>query len=221
MTILAITHAKGYIVALSDRKESVGQSDSNEVTKYYLSMSGGFYVALSGNGETARQLLSELRHRQPSGADVFKEIDRLAAELYSPHLEGNMAGHVIVADGGKFSVCTISIIAGIMTYFPHTGVLSAEGDMGAVALCEGLARDIPLSDMPCETAVKCMHTMASYIAKIVNSVGDRGKYGIDMVVFEESGTMTQLRRRTDKMGTIRVSFEPSDTGPLLGPSGGD
>ena len=70
-------------------------------------------------------------------------------------------------------------------------------------------------------AVACPHTMASCIAEAVDSVGDSSTYGIDMVVFEESGTMTQLRRRTDKMGTIRVNFEPSDTGPLLGPSGGD
>ena len=221
MTLLVIRRAKGGIVALSDRMESVGQSGANEVTKYYLSVSGGFYIALAGDGETARHILSELRHRQPSGADVFREIDRIAAELFIKNRAGHVEGHLIVADGCEFRVYAISVVSGIMAYSQHSGTIPAEGDLGAVALYDGLVRDLPLSDMPCDTAAKCLHTVAGRVAEAVDSVGDRAKYGIDMVVFEESGTMTQLRRRTDKMGTIRVSFEPSDTGPLLGPSGGD
>ena len=221
MTLLVIRRTKGGIVALSDRMESIGQSGANEVTKYYLSVSGGFYIALAGDGETAKLILSELRHRQPSGADVFKEIDRIAAELFAKNRAGQVAGNLILADGCELRVYAISVVSGIMAYTPRSGTIPAEGDLGAVALYDGLVRDMPLSDMPCETAAKCLHTVAGRVAEAVNSVGDRAKYGIDMVVFEESGTMTQLRRRTDKMGTIRVSFEPSDTGPLLGPGGGD
>ena len=221
MTLLVIRRAKGGIVALSDRMESIGQSDANEVTKYYLSVSGGFYIALAGDGETARHILSELRHRQPSAADVFKEIDRIAAELFAKNLAGHVEGHLILVDGCELRVYAISVVSGIMAYSQHSGTIPAEGDLGAVALYNGLVRDLPLSDMPCDTAAKCLHTVAGRVAEAVDSVGDRAKYGIDMVVFEESGTMTQLRRRTDKMGTIRVSFEPSDTEPLLGPSGGD
>ena len=221
MTLLVIRRTKGSIVALSDRMERIGQSGANEVTKYYLRVSGGFYIALAGDGETAKLIPSELRHRRPSGADVFREIDRIAAELFAGNRAGHVEGNLILAGGCELRAYAISVVSGIMAYSQHSGTIPAECDLGAVALYDGLVRDMPLSDMPCETAAKCLHTVAGRVAEAVDSVGDRGKYGIDMVVLEEPGTMTQLRRRTDKMGTIRVSLGPSDTGPLLGPGGGD
>ncbi len=204
-------------MALSDRKESVSQSDPNEVTKCYLCVAEGYYMALSGSGKTASGLLNELRINEPSVADIFKEIDRLAAKLYLSHQEGNVAGHLIVADGGEFKVYGFTIVSGIMAYHQYTSGMVAEGDAGAVALCERLARDMPMSDMPCETAARCLHTMASCIAETVESVGGGDEYGFDMVVFSNSGTMTQLWRRTDRVGSIRARFEPSGAGLLFGP----
>ena len=220
MTFLAIGHARDCILAISDRKESVDQSDPNEVTKYYLSDTGEIYMALSGDGKTARDVLSELRRRQPSGADVFREIDRIAADLSARNQMGQVAGHMIVAGGGAFRVYTISIAFGIMAYAQNDDPILMEGDSGAVAICRNLARDVLLSGMPCETAIRCMHAMASRIAETVESVGERGRYGLDVVVFTPAGAAVQLRRRTDGMGSIRVRFEASGTGPLLGPDGG-
>ena len=220
MTFLAMGRAKDCILALSDRMESVAQSDPNEVTKYYLCDTGRFYIALSGDGVFAGRLLSELRLRQPSGAGVFREIDRIAAELFAMELRGQVAGHLIVADDGEFRAYTITIVSGIAVYVQNDDPIHMEGDIGAASVCRNLALDMPLSDMPGETAVKCLHSMAGRIAETVDSVGDGGKYGFDMVVFSKSGAVTELRRRTDRMGLIRAHFEPSDTGPLLGPDGG-
>ena len=220
LTLLAIGNAKDCILALSDRMESVARSDPNEVTKYCLSDAGDFYIALAGDAEMAKNLLNELRRRQPSGADIFKEIDRLAAKLYLLHQTGNVAGHLITADGGEFKAYTVSIAFGISAYSQPVDAMPAEGDLGAVALCERLARDIPMSDMPCETAAKCLHTMASYIAETVGSVGGRSEYGFDMVVFSKSGTARRLKRRTDAMGSISSRFVEFSTGPLFGPDGG-
>ena len=220
MAFLAIGHARDCILALSDRRESVDQSDPNEVTKYCLCVAEGYYIALSGDGKTASGLLNELGISQPSRANVFKEIDRLAAKLYLSHHEGNVAGHLIVSDGGEFKTYAISIVSGILAYYQIADPMLAEGDAGAVALCKRLARDIPMSDMPCEAAARRLHTMASYIAETVESVGDRDEFGFDMVVFSKPGTAMQLRRRTDAMGSIRARFEASGAGPLFGPDGG-
>ena len=220
LTFLAIGRARDCILALSDRMESVAQSDPNEVTKYYLCDAGGFYLALSGDARMAKDLLSELGRLQPSGADVFREIDRLAAESYLARRAGNVAGHLIVASDGEFKVYTVSIIFGITVFAECNDAVQAEGDSGGTAVCRNLALDMPLADMPCEAAVKCLHSMAGRIAETVDSVGDGGKYGFDVVVFSKSGAVTELRRRTDRMGSIRVSFEAADTGPLLGPDGG-
>ena len=163
MTFLAIAHARGCILALSDRKESVSQSCSNEVTKYCLCDAGDVYMALAGNAETAENLLSEIRLRRPSGAGVFRDIDRVAAELFAKQIREEVAGHLIVADGAEFKAYAISIVSGILAYDQIADPTHAEGDAGAVALCKRLALDMPLSDMPCETAARCLHTMASYM----------------------------------------------------------
>ena len=220
MTFLVIGSARDCILALSDRMESVAQSDPNEVTKYYLCGASGFYIALSGDDKFAGRLLSELRLRQPSGAGVFREIDRISAKLFAVQLTGQVAGHLIVADGGEFRAYTITVVSGIAVYVQNDDPIHMEVDMRATAVCSNLALDMPLSEMPCETAVKCLHSMAGRIAETVDSVGDGGKYGFDVVVFSKSGAVTELRRCTDRMGSIRARFEASDTGPLLGPNGG-
>ena len=218
MTFLGIAHARDCILALSDRMESVSQSRSNEVTKYYLSDTGEIYMALSGDGEFAGKLLGNLRLRRPSRANIFKEIDRIAAGLFAMQISGEVAGHLIVFDGDEFKVYGITIAHGIPVYYQLPDAVLAEGDAGAVALCKRLALDIPMSDMPCETAARCLHTMAGYIAETVKNVGDGDKFGFDMVVFSKSGAAMQLRRRTDTMGSIRARFEASGTGPLFGPN---
>lgn len=220
MTLLVAARAKDCIVALSDRKERVGGFKCNEVTKYYLSTDGGFYIALAGDGGVAGLLLEELKRRQPSTADIFKEIDRIVAQLFAMNHVGRVSGHLIVADGGEFKVYTISIAFGISAYQHNTDAMPVEDDRGAVAVCRNLARGVSLSDMPCEDAVRCLHTIADSIAETVDTVGDRTRYGIDIVVFASAGTVTQLRRRTDRMGTIRVIFEASGMKPLFSPGGG-
>ena len=220
MTLLVISRCKDCILALSDRREGVAQSDPNEVTKYYLSDTGEIYMALSGDGEMARDILDGLRIRRPSGAGVFREIDRLAAKLFAKRPEGQVAGHLIVSDGGEFKVYAISIAFGVLAYAQNYDPIHAEGDIRAAAICENLAGDLHLADMPCETAARCMHAMVSRIAETVESVGEYDQYGIDMVAFTAAGTAMQLRRCTDAMGSIRVQFEASGTGPVFGPSGG-
>ncbi len=220
MTLLATSRGRDCILALSDRMESVDQSDPNEVTKFCLSYEGGFYIALSGDGKSARYLLNKLRPLQPSGDGIFREIDRVVAGMSEMFQWGHVAGHLIVPDGSEFKVYSISVASGIFAYYQLADPTHAEGDARAVAIYKRLARDIPMSDMPCETAARCLHTMASYIAETVDTVGRSGKYGFDMAVFARSGTMTQLRRRTDTMGSICARFEASDAGPIFGPDVG-
>ena len=220
MTLLVMGHAKDCILALSDRMESVAQSDPNEVTKCHLGDTGEYYIALAGDGEMARGILDGPGVRQPSGGNVFREIDRLAAELFARRPEGQVAGHLILPDGGEFKVYAISIASGILVYVQNYDPIHVEGDIGAAAIYKNLARDLHLADMSCETAARCMHAMVSRIAETVESVGEYDRYGIDVVAFTAAGAAMQLRRRMDRMGHIRIQFEPSGTGPLFGPDGG-
>lgn len=207
MTLLAAARAKDGIVAISDRKESVDESLSNEVTKYYADAAGGFYIALAGDGTAARHLLNRLSRSEVASGGIFRELDRLAVELYVDHQKaGHVAGHLIVANRGKLEVYTVSIVSGIAVFAPNRDALPVEGDYGAIVLCKDYARDMSLPDMSCETAAKCLHTIAGRIAETIDSVGERDIYGIDVVVLAASGAITKMARRTDEMGTLTIRF---------------
>ena len=127
---------------------------------------------------------------------------------------------LIVAKSGKIEVYSVSIVSGIAVFLPSDDALPLEGDYGAAVLCRNFARDVALADMRTETAAKCLHTIAGRIAETVDSVGERGKYGMDMVVFTSAGAVAKLARRTGKMGTLSVRFSEHGAEPLFGRNGG-
>ena len=218
MTLLVAARARDCIVALSDRKETVIGGPCGEVTKYHLDAAGGFYISLAGDGAAAGRLLNDLRNSHIPRAGVFREIERLAAEAYAAPDTRNMAGHLIVSDGGGFSIYDVLVTPGIVGFFRSDDDMRLEGDRGAIAICKDLAQDLALADMPCEAAVKCLHTLAARVANTVDSVGGRDKYGIDTVVFAGAGTVKQIPRSADKMGAIRARFVGFGKGGPRGPN---
>ena len=199
MALLVAARTRDGVVGPSDRKESVQGSPGNEVTKYHLDAAVGFYIALAGDGTAARHLLSRIKRRQISAADIFREIDSLAAESHAAlQKTWQVAGHLIVAKSGRIEVYSVSIVSGIAVFLPSDDALRLEGDYGAMVLCRNFARDVALAGMRSETAAKCLHTIAGRIAETVDSVGERGKYGMDMVVLAGAGAVARpAGRRQD------------------------
>lgn len=208
-------------MALSDRKEATIGGPCREVTKCHLDTAGGYYIALAGDGTAAGRLLSDPRSSHIPRVGIFREIERLAAEAYAAPDTKNTAGHLIVSDDGGFSMYDVLAASGSAEFFRSDEDMCAEGDRGAIAICKDLAQDMALADMPCEAAVKCLHTLAARVAKTVDSVGGRSKYGIDMVVFAEAGTAREIPRRTDGMGAIRARFAGFGEGLSRGQNRGE
>lgn len=221
MTLLIAARTKDGLVAVSDRKESVAGAGANEVTKCHLDAAGEFCLALSGDGAMAARILRDLKGRRIRGAAVFREIEILAARLHAQSRSyAVLAGHLVVVDGGKIKMYTVSIRAGITVFGSSTDAVPAEGDYGATAVCKNLAQGMELSSMTCEAAARYLHTLADRAAETVESVGRRSEYGIDMVVFKEGGGAWRLERRAENLGTIDVRFRESGSGPLFGRNGG-
>ena len=213
--------ARDCIVALSDRKETIGGGGRDgEVTKYHLDAAGGYYIALAGDGTVAGIILNELRQGHVARFNIFREIEKLAAEMHVAQDTKNAAGHLIVSDNGRFKTYLVRITSGIATFFSSDKDMIVEGDIGAIAICKDLTQDMALTNMSCDTAVKCLHTLAARVAKTVDSVGERSEYGIDMVVFAEAGTVKQIPRSMDKMGAIRARFEECGEGRPQGSNRG-
>lgn len=222
MTLLLVARAKDGVVALSDRKESVGEMEGNEVTKYRLGGGGSYYVAFSGDGAAAAYILNELGGSQAVGSDVLGELRRLAGLVERGHKQHDMvAGLLVVAEPGKVGIYAIHIADGAAEFYPVTNSSPAEGDVRAIAIFENLVKDVVLLDMPCELAVKYLHTLVSRIAETVSTVGRRDKYGIDAVVFTEAGGTRRLVRQKGAMGTLDMRFHPYGGGQPFDENGGD
>ena len=209
LTLLLAARARDGVVALSDRKETVGVSRANEVKKYHLDDRGSCYVALSGDGEVAAYILRQLGRSQVAGSGVFDELRRLAELLKEERLQhGTVVGHLVVAEPGEIKMYTIRIESGAAEFRPVGEEAPAEGDKRAIAIFENLAMDAKLCDMPCETVVRFLHTLASRIAETVKSVGRHDEYGMDTVVFAKSGGAKWLDRHKEATGALDVLFRP-------------
>lgn len=221
MTLLLAARAMDGLVAISDRKESVPESQGNEVSKCHLDSTGGFYLALSGDGTASTYLLGELRQGRISSDVIFKEIEKLAASMHSRYVEYDpVVGHLVVAKGNGIRLYTVRIEYGNAVFAPNNEAMLAEGDYGAIALFKNLAQNMALASMPCEAVARYLHTLVSRIAETVESVGRRDMYGIDVAVFAKAGGARMLERCTGAMGTIDVVYKASGAGPLFGRNGG-
>ena len=147
---------------------------------------------------------------QVAGAGVFGELRRLAESLNEEEEQqhGTVAGHLGVAEPGEIKIYWFNIKGGAAEFRPISEEAPAEGDKRATSIFENLAMDAKLCDMPCETAVRFLHTLASRIAETVSSVGKRDEYGMDMAVFAESVGARRLKRHTEATGALDVRFRP-------------
>lgn len=217
MTLLLAARAMDGLVALSDRKESVPESQGNEVSKCHLDSAGGFYLARSGDGTAAAHILGSLKQCRISSDAVFKKVEALAAGLYSKHMRyGPVAGHLVVARGGRIGLYTVHIEYCDAVFAPNNEAMPTEGDYGAIALCKNLAQNMALASMPCEAVAGYLHTLVSRIAETVESVGRRDMFGIDVAVFAEAGGAWMLERCTGAMGAIDVVYREVGAGPPFG-----
>ena len=157
----------------------------------------------------AAYILGQLGHSQVAGAGVFGELRRLAETLKEERPQhGTVAGHLVVAEPGEIKIYAFRIEGGAAKFRPVDKEAPAEGDIRATAIFENLVIDAKLCDMPCETAVRFLHTLASRIAETVESVGRRDEYGMDTVVFAESGGARRLKRNKEAIGALDVLFRP-------------
>ena len=149
---------------------------------------------------------------QVAGSGVFGELRRLAESLNEEEEEerqhGTVANHLVVAEPGEIKIYWFDIEDGAAEFRPVGEEAPAEGDKRATAIFKNLAMDAELCDMPCETAVRFLHTLASRIAETVSSVGKHDEYGMDMVMFAKSGGAKWREGHTEATGALDVLFRP-------------
>ena len=221
MTLLLASHATDGLVALSDRKETYQRGLPKDVKKHLLDKRRRFYISLAGDGKLAEGVLRRLARARTGPADVLARIRGIAKDLHSgPQRIRRVSGFLITVERSKLRLYTIAIAGSHVAALEKHGGVHARGDGSARTLCEYITKKSGLAGMRCEEAARHLHVLASDVAEHVDSVGERDKYGFDLVVFAAGGTKLAERDK-ERRGRIDVSFRMD--GPAGSPAahGGD
>lgn len=210
MTLLVAMQATDGLAVISDRKETYAHGSPKNVKKCYLDGRGRFYVSFAGDGRLADGVLRGLAGARTGPADVLARIRSIARALHAGQRRKapRADGFLIVVDRQKPRLYGIGINGGHVDALEERGVMSAHGDGRARALCEYIAKKAGLGGMPCAEAAWHLHVLASDVAEHVESVGERGEYGFDLVLFAADGGARLFDRRTEQLGWIDVRFRP-------------
>lgn len=208
MTFLAASHATDGIAVISDRKETYLHGHPRDVKKYYLDNRGRFYVSLAGDGKLAEGVLRRLARSRTGPADVLARLRGIAKALHagSPRNTPRVDGFLVVVEGQGPRLYNIGIRGGHVDALEDRDGVSAHGDEHALTLCEYITKKAGLSGMRCEEAARHLHVLASDVAENVDSVGERGEYGFDLVLFAAAGGIGLVERDMGQHGRIDVRF---------------
>ena len=212
MTFLAARHATDGIAVISDRKETYLHGPPRDVKKYYLDRRGRFYVSLAGDGKLAEAVLKCLARSRTGPADVLARLRSIAKDFYArtSRKMPRADGFLVVVEGQGPKLYNIGIKGGRVNALEDRGGVSAHGDEHALTLCEYITKKAGLSGMRCEEAARHLHVLASDVAENVDSVGNRGEYGFDLVLFAAAGGAKLLERDMKRHGRIDVRFHMAD-----------
>ena len=214
-------HATDGLAALFDRKEAYLRGLPKDVKKHLLDKRRRFCVSLAGDGKLARGVPRRLARARTGPVDVLAGIRGIAKDLHSrPQRTRRVSGFLITAERSKLRLYTIAIAGSRVVASEESSGVHARGDGSARKLCEYITKKAGLAGMRCEEAARHLHVLASDVAEHVDSVGERDKYGFDLVVFAAGGTKLAERDK-ERRGRIDVSFRMD--GPAGSPAahGGD
>lgn len=222
MTILVAWYATDGIVVISDRMETYSHGPPRNVTKYYLDKRGRFYVSLAGDGKLAEGVLRCLARSRTGPADVLARLRDIAKTLHARQRTKTLHvnGFLIVVERQGPKLYSIDIDGGHVDVLGVCGGVHMHGDGRAQVLCKYITTKARLADMQCEEAAWHLHVLASDVAEHVDSVGERGKYGFDLVLFGAAGGAKLLERHTAQHGGIEVRFRMVDRAGLSAMHGG-
>ena len=183
MTLLVAVRASDGLAVVSDRKETYVNIPPKNVKKYYIDKKGRFYISLAGDGDLAKGVLNGLARARTGPSDVVGRIRSIAASLHAETTEGHTRadGFLVIAYHRNTKLYNIGIIDGHVDVLENHDGVSVQGDGHAQILCGYVTKKINFSHMPCEAVATRLHVLASDMAEQVESVGEHGAYGFDLV----------------------------------------
>ena len=222
MILLVAVRASDGLTVVSDRKEAYADMPPTNVEKHYVDKMGRFCISLAGDGDLAEGVLNGLARARTGPSDVVGRIRSIAASLHAKTTEGHtrVDGFLVIAYHRNTKLYNIGIIDGHVDVLENHDGVFAQGDGYAQILCGCVTKKINFSHMPCEAVATRSHVLASDMAEQVESVGEHGAYGFDLVLFLTAGSTKLLEEYTERLGWINICFRLKDhAGPFAARGG--
>lgn len=215
MTLIIYLRCSDGCILICDRQETAFYGQSSEVQKYYLSKKRDFALAGSGDDGHFDSLITRLNSDDRiNGQNVAEKINGLLSnysEKYSPnkYSEKDLVNGVLVAWENtipkpyKFRIneTTPSIRSFTEQHF-CTGINAAQ------TLANYLLKKRNYSQLSWEIAANYVIAIMEEIGKEIDGVGSLGDYGLDIVVFLDSGKVCECSNLRQDTASISVDFNP-------------
>ena len=216
MTLLIFARGNDGFVIISDRKESEGIGQGNEVQKYYLPENKEFFLTLAGDGAIPQHLFASLADKNVDSTNIRTTIQSFIQATFTELQEQSVAngffsaeGFLVIKNGGNFKLYTVRILKDKFTPSVNDSGFFTIGDYEAKLIIEHLIRNINFSDLSCENVAKRLLAAISDVAETVSSVGHLERFGFDVAAFMNSGEIIRRERYTDTRNRLKISFELS------------
>lgn len=220
MTLLLAVKTIDGFAAVSDRKETYANRPPRNVTKYHMDKKGRVYISIAGDGVMAKGIIDRLAHARTGPADVIKKLRSVVSEVALGNNQRLLRadGILIIAGRQGLKMYDILIAGRHVDVLENVSSMSIHGDGAAQALCRYITKKVEFSGRTRETVARMMLVLASAVAEVVETVGDRS-YGFDIGLFVEDGNASLLEQLTEEFGRIDVQLRLNGSTPLTSHGG--
>lgn len=191
MTLIIFIKCADAFILLLDRKESNTSSVGQVTKKYYLPTNQEFVLALAGESVRIDTIVSDLHIDQTVTHETIRK--KLYEIIEKPpqfgSVESMSSGLLLIKDDPFFQFNNVWFTNSQKSIVEENPNFKCYGD-GSV-LADYLIRKFDFLSFPLEKACRCLLAILQDISKRVDSVGSIDNYGVDLLVFTNSGELKQ------------------------------
>ena len=208
MTLLISVDCKNGFLIITDRKEEL--DGINNIEKYLLSKSKDFFIALSGNVNLSKGILSSMNTKEINVENIKDEIEKFIKNLdpitdirtNSNKIENNesysneIEGFLVLKNNKQFELKNLEISKQGKIFLSKSPPIFFIGSKLGKNFAKCFLENIRFQDMTCDDVAKYVITAMEKLSKYDSAVGGLG-YGIDVTMFSTDGEIIQRNRVTD------------------------
>ena len=211
MTLIIFIKCADASILLLDRKESNASGVGQTTQKYYLPTNREFVLALAGESIRIDTIVSDLHIDQTVTNETIRKklYDIIENSPQFGNAESISDGLLLIKDESSFEFNNVWFTNSRQSIVKDDPSFKCYGE--GFILADYLIRKFNFSSLSQESACRCLLAILQDISKRVDSVGSIDNYGVDLLVFTNSGELKQTRiDNSDGINNIDCNWNVED-----------